>query len=94
MRTHCYTVEAGDDGLLLGDYLRLRHQYSRRLIIQLKKGGITVNGQHRRMVDPVAAGDVIQIRLGETETINLLPDKPAETSIEGYSGKMLKVTWK
>ena len=31
---------------------------------------------------------------GKTETINLLPDKPAETSIEGYSGKILKVTWK
>lgn len=81
MRTHCYTVEAGDDGLLLGDYLRLRHQYSRRLIIQLKKGGITVNGQHRRMVDPVAAGDVIQIRLGETETINLLPNPDLQVPI-------------
>lgn len=74
MRELRYEVTAADDGMLLQDYLKSRHGYSRRLIIDLKKGGMAVNGEHRRMVDPVYTGDVVTIRLGEGEGVNLIPN--------------------
>ena len=73
MRKHRYTVSAVDAGLQLQTYLRKRQGYSKRLIINLKHGGISVNGEHRRMVDPVEAGDVIDIELGG-DKIKLIPN--------------------
>lgn len=81
MREFCYEVPATDDGMLLQDYLKCRHGYSRRLIIDLKKGGITVNGEHRRMVDPVRGGDVIRISLGENDETNLIPNADLQADI-------------
>lgn len=72
-RTFHYLVEPQDSGLLLQDYLRRREGYSRRLIILLKRGGITVNGAHRRMVDRVLTGDVIEVTLPEAEN-RLIPN--------------------
>ena len=69
-----YTVEPEWDGKLLQDYFKESLGFSRRTIIDLKKGGLSVNGAHLRMVDPVYAGDQIQIVLGESEQINLIPN--------------------
>lgn len=69
-----YTVEPEWDGKLLQDYFKESLGFSRRTIIDLKKGGLSVNGAHLRMVDPVHAGDQIQIVLGESEQINLIPN--------------------
>lgn len=73
MRKHRYTVSPEDAGLQLQTYLRKKQGYSKRLIITLKHGGISVNGEHRRMVDPVAGGDVIDIELGG-DKIKLIPN--------------------
>lgn len=73
MRKHRYTVSTVDAGLQLQTYLRKRQGYSKRLIINLKHGGISVNGEHRRMVDPVEAGDIIDIELGG-DKIKLIPN--------------------
>ena len=81
MREFCYEVPATDDGMLLQDYLKCRHGYSRRLVIDLKKGGITVNGEHRRMIDPVRGGDIIRISLGENDETNLIPNADLQADI-------------
>ena len=81
MRELVYEVASEDDGMLLQEYLKCRHGYSRRLVIKLKQGGMTVNGEHRRMVDPVAAGDVIRIRLGEEEQVNLIPNPDLQVPV-------------
>lgn len=73
MRKHRYIVAPFDAGLQLQTYLRKRQGYSKRLIISLKHGGISVNGAHRRMVDPVKEGDVIDIELGG-DKIKLIPN--------------------
>ncbi len=73
MRQYRYIVSQADSGFQLQTYLRKRQGYSKRLIIQLKHGGITVNGDHRRMVDPVEAGDVIDIELAG-DPIKLIPN--------------------
>ena len=51
--TYQYTVDAHWDGRLLQDYFKEALGFSRRMIIDLKKGGLSVNGAHIRMVDPV-----------------------------------------
>ncbi len=75
-----YRVPEDAGGELLQDFLR-RLGFSRRIIIDLKKGGLSVNGQHRRMVDPVFAGDEILLTLGEEEEINLIPNPDLPVSI-------------
>ena len=69
-----YQVEPEWDGVLLQDYFQRRLRFSRRMVIDLKKGGMTVAGGHRRMVDPVFAGEEIVLTLGEEEKINLIPN--------------------
>ncbi len=73
MRKHQYVVSPKDAGLQLQTYLRKEKGYSKRLIIRLKHGGISVNGLHRRMVDPVETGDIIDIELGEDQP-KLIPN--------------------
>lgn len=73
MRTFRYTVTPRYDGAKLQDFLKYAHRYSRRLIIELKKGGMAVNGAHRRMVDPVRTGDVVDIWF-EDEGCSLVPN--------------------
>ena len=81
MREFIYEVPPADDGMLLQDYLKCRQGYSRRLIIDLKKSGISVNGEHRRMVDPVRGGDIIRIVLGELDETNLIPNPDLRADI-------------
>ena len=73
MKTFRYTVPASADGKRLQDFLRGSHRYSHRLIVELKRGGMTVNGAHRRMVDPVFTGDVVEITFQE-EPCALVPN--------------------
>lgn len=73
MKTFRYTVPASADGKRLQDFLRGSHRYSHRLIVELKRGGMTVNGAHRRMVDPVFTGDVVEITFQE-EPCSLVPN--------------------
>lgn len=76
-----YQVPADAGGMLLQDYFKSRLGFSRRIIIDLKKGGLSVNGAHRRMVDPVLAGDEILLTLGEGEQPNLIPNPELPVSI-------------
>lgn len=73
MRSFTYVVPPRFDGAKLQDFLKYAHHYSRRLIIELKKGGMAVNGAHRRMVDPVFTGDVVEIAFIE-EGCDLVPN--------------------
>ncbi len=73
MRTFQYIVPPRYNGAKLQDFLKYAHHYSRRLIIELKKGGMAVNGAHRRMVDPVYTGDVVDIWF-EEEGCDLVPN--------------------
>jgi hypothetical protein len=41
-------------------------------------------------MDSYTATDLLT---GKQETISLLPYKATETVLEGYSGKILKITW-
>ena len=41
----------------------------------------------------IARTKTMDLLSGKEESISLLPDKPAEVSIEGYSGKILKITF-
>lgn len=76
-----YQVPADAGGMLLQDFFKNRLGFSRRIIIDLKKGGLSVNGEHRRMVDPVLAGDEILLSLGKEEQINLIPNPDLPVSI-------------
>lgn len=73
MRTFRYLVPPRYNGAKLQDFLKYAHRYSRRLIIELKKGGMAVNGAHRRMVDPVFTGDVVDIWFAE-DGCDLVPN--------------------
>ncbi len=73
MRSFRYVVPPRYNGAKLQDFLRYAHSYSRRLIIELKRGGMAVNGAHRRMVDPVFEGDVVEISFLE-EPCTLVPN--------------------
>lgn len=74
MREFRYIVPPRFDGAKLQDFLKYAHHYSRRLIIELKKGGMAVNGAHRRMVDPVYTGDVVEISFIIEEGCDLVPN--------------------
>ena len=73
VRSFRYVVPPRYNGAKLQDFLRYAHSYSRRLIIELKRGGMAVNGAHRRMVDPVFEGDVVEISFLE-EPCTLVPN--------------------
>ena len=76
-----YTVGPEWDGKLLQDYFRESLGFSRRMIIDLKKGGLSVNGAHIRVVDPVHTGDQIQLTFGEEEQIKLIPNPDLPVTI-------------
>lgn len=59
-----FTVTADENGLTVGDVLRLRG-VSRRLTVKLKRreNGITLNGLQTRTVDKVKTGDILAVAL-------------------------------
>jgi len=64
MRILTYHIEAGDEGRKIEAFLR--HQgFSSRAIVKLRHlpedQGILLNGSHARTIDPLRAGDLLQI---------------------------------
>lgn len=67
MRTISYSIEQGDDGRRVDDFLIGGQGISRRVIVTLKKlpEGMLRNGEHIRTVDLLRAGDTLEINLPE-----------------------------
>ncbi|TMV44720.1 RluA family pseudouridine synthase [Paenibacillus mesophilus] len=70
-----YVVPQGEDGAMLKTILRDRMQLSRKLLSRLKltPEGITVNGVRRYTSARVQAGDVVEIRMEEEQSEDILP---------------------
>lgn len=76
-----YIVPAEDDGLELKAVLRRRMALSRKLLSRLKltEEGITVNGLRRYISVRVQAGDVVEVRMEEEDSEDILPqDLPVD----------------
>lgn len=73
MTEFCVSEEEG--GMNAGDFLRL-HGVSRRLLVKLKRieNGITMDGEHIRSCDAVAAGGVVRLANPEGEPLNANPE--------------------
>ncbi len=63
-----YVIPPEYDGVRAEQYLRSVHGYSGRLLIRLKKSPAYLrrNGAHLRVVDPVYAGDRLEVLLEDT----------------------------
>lgn len=76
-----YVVPPEQDGAMLKTLLRDRMKLSRKLLSRLKltPEGITVNGQRRYTSARVQAGDVVEIRMEEEQSEDILPqDMPLD----------------
>ncbi len=74
-----YRIGREDENLSLRNFLRQKG-YSLKMLIKLKEGGLTVNGGFHRLIDPVHAGDIIEIRC-PIEEHNLVPNGALEVPI-------------
>ncbi|MFM9327614.1 RluA family pseudouridine synthase [Paenibacillus mesotrionivorans] len=80
-----YIVPEGDDGLELKAILRRRMALSRKLLsrIKLTEEGITVNGERRYTSVRVKTGDVVEVRMEEEDSEDILPqDLPVDVIFE------------
>lgn len=80
-----YIVPEGDDGLELKAILRRRMALSRKLLSRLKltEEGITVNGERRYTSVRVKTGDVVEVRMEEEDSEDILPqDLPVDVIFE------------
>lgn len=70
-----HTVSAEEDGFLLKTILHSRMKLSRKLLSRLKQTeqGITVNGERRYTNVRVKAGDIVEVRMQEEESDDILP---------------------
>lgn len=70
-----YLVPAGEDGLELRTILQRRLAVSRKLLSRLKltEQGITVNGERRYINTKVQAGDLVEVRMEEEASDDILP---------------------
>ncbi|MDB4867353.1 MAG: RluA family pseudouridine synthase [Cohnella sp.] len=77
-----HVADSADDGRLLYRVLQRRFGMSRRLLVRLKttEEGIIVNGRRARTIDPVSAGDRIELRIEREESPDILPE-PMELNI-------------
>ncbi|GIP38776.1 RNA pseudouridine synthase [Paenibacillus sp. J31TS4] len=77
-----YRVPPEDEGIYLRTVLRSRMGISRKLLSRLKltEQGITVNGIRRYIDIKVAAGDLVEVRMEEEQSDDILPE-PMELSI-------------
>ncbi|MBB6731125.1 RluA family pseudouridine synthase [Cohnella zeiphila] len=68
-------VEAADDGRMLRDVLRDRLGISRRLFVKLKQTeeGLAVNGEKAYPSHRLTAGDVVELRMEEETSDDILP---------------------
>ncbi|WP_440118080.1 RluA family pseudouridine synthase [Paenibacillus sp. QZ-Y1] len=71
-----YTVPEHEDGWLLKTVLQRRLQVSRKLLskIKLTEQGIMLNGERVYISVKVSAGDVIEIRMEQEESDDILPE--------------------
>jgi 23S rRNA pseudouridine1911/1915/1917 synthase len=71
-----HIVSAEEDGWLLKAVLKSRLGLSRRLVTRLKQDeeGITVNGERRFTNVRVHAGDVVEVRMPEEQSADILPE--------------------
>ncbi len=62
-----FTVPPEYDGTTVQTFLRQGQGFSWRMVVRLKhtENGITVNGEQRRSIDPIAAGDRMVLNLPE-----------------------------
>lgn len=80
-----YRVPAEEEGMLLRTILHNRLGLSRKLVSRLKQTeqGITVNGERRYTTVKVRGGDLIEVRMEEEESEDILPqDLPLEILYE------------
>jgi 23S rRNA pseudouridine1911/1915/1917 synthase len=70
-----YTVPASEDGLELRAILQRRLFISRKLLSRLKQTeqGITVNGERRYISHRVREGDLVEVRMEEETSDDILP---------------------
>ena len=80
MKKFKYLVPKDFDGALLQHFLMKAHGYSKRLIIDLKHGGISVNGKHLRMVDKVFEGDIVETEFSDNFT-KLIPNPDLKVEV-------------
>ena len=68
-------VEAADEGRMLRDVLRDRLGISRRLFVKLKQtdDGLAVNGEKAYPSHRLTAGDVVELRMAEESSDDILP---------------------
>lgn len=78
----CYVVPAHEDGMLLKTILQKRMGVSRKLLSRLKltEQGIMLNGERVYIGVKVQTGDVIEIRLEQERSDDMLP-QPMELHI-------------
>jgi len=71
-----YTVPDHEDGWLLKTVLQRRLQVSRKLLSRLKltEQGIMLNGERVYISVKVSAGDVLEIRMEQEESDDILPE--------------------
>lgn len=70
-----YEIPSEYDGANITTVLKQHFKISTNLIKDLKKykEGIQVNGEHRRVVDFVAKGDILKITIRDTASENIVP---------------------
>ena len=70
-----YEIPSEYDGANITTVLKRHFKISTNLIKDLKKykEGIQVNGEHRRVVDFVAKGDILKITIRDTASENIVP---------------------
>lgn len=87
-----FTVEAREDGLRLGPFLRGR-AVSLSVVRGLKyrEDGLLVNGQRARTSLPLAAGDAVLLRLPDDEGLSARPEAFSRTMIVYQSQDALVV---
>lgn len=70
-----HAVSAEEDGFLLKTILQSRMKLSRKLLSRLKRTekGITVNGERRYIDAIVRAGDIVEVRMEEETSDDILP---------------------
>ncbi|GAB1155948.1 RluA family pseudouridine synthase [Paenibacillus illinoisensis] len=71
-----YTVPEHEDGWLLKTVLQRRLQVSRKLLSRLKitEQGIMLNGERVYISVKVSAGDIVEIRMEQEESDDILPE--------------------
>ena len=70
-----YEIPSEYDGANITTVLKQHFKISTNLIKDLKKykEGIQVNGEHKRVVDLAAKGDILKITIRDTASENIVP---------------------